>query len=156
MDAITKHGNEQLVSLLYKTLLNSWNNANAAVFAGLFTKEGNVVGFDGSQMNGQKQIEAELEKIFASHKVSSYISIVKEIRQLDQDTFLLRAVAGMVPPAQSQINPAVNAIQTMIARKENGHFHIELFQNTPAAFHGRPELADKLNQELQESFNNLK
>ena len=50
---------------------------------------------------------------------------------------------------RSDLDPAVNSIQGMIARRE-GTWQIELFQNTPAAFHGRPEASAALTRELQD------
>ena len=132
---------EMLVHSLYKKLLESWNSHDAENYANLFTDDANLIGFDGSQMNGRVEINNQIRDIFSNHKVSSYISIVREIRALCPTVFLLRAVAGMVLPGQSQINSAVNAIQTLIAQKQHEDFLITLFQNTPAAFHGRPELS---------------
>ena len=59
----------------------------------------------------------------------------------------------MIPPGQTEVNPKVNAIQTLVAQKETDEFKIAIFQNTPAAFHGRPALASQLTSELQEAFN---
>ena len=143
---------EQEVKSLYTNLLNSWNGNSATGFAKLFAANGNTIGFDGSQMNGQKEIEDELNKIFANHKVASYISIVREVRPLSPSVYLLRAVAGMVPTGKSAINPKVNAIQTLIAEKVSGQFKIAIFQNTPAAFHERPDLTRQLTDELQHAF----
>jgi len=143
---------ETKIRLLYKKLLESWNNRNAGDFANLFAENGNTIGFDGSQMNGRRQINDELSQIFANHKVASYVGIIREVRPLSPTTFVLRAVAGMVPPEQSEINPAVNAIQTLIGQKEQEQFLIALFQNTPAAFHGRPELSRQLTEELQQVY----
>ena len=147
---------EMLVHSLYKKLLKSWNQNNAAGYANLFTFDANVIGFDGSQMNGRVEINNQISEIFSSHKVSSYVSIVREIRSLCPTVFLLRAVVGMVPPGHSEINPAVNAIQTLDAQKHQEDFLITLFQNTPAAFHGRPELSLQLTEELQSVMNNQK
>lgn len=146
---------EQKVRDLYKDLLNSWNSNNASRFAKLFARNGNTIGFDGSQMSGQKQIEEELSKIFSNHKVSTYVSIVREVRSLSPSVYLLRAVVGMIPPGKSAINPKVNAIQTLIAEKLSDQFQIGLLQNTPAAFHERPDLAEQLTDELQDSFDKL-
>jgi hypothetical protein len=55
----------------------------------------------------------------------------------------------MVPPGASDIKPEVNSIQTMIATRNEGGWRIALFQNTPAAFHGRPELTQQLTDELR-------
>jgi uncharacterized protein (TIGR02246 family) len=154
MEDEAKQNDENRVRLLYKRLLETWNNNNANDFASLFARNGNSIGFDGSQMNGRKQINDEISQIFANHKVSSFVGIIREIRSLCPTVFVLRAVAGMVPPGQSTINPAVNAIQTLIALKEQEQFYIALFQNTPAAFHGRPELSHQVTAELQVVFNN--
>jgi uncharacterized protein (TIGR02246 family) len=155
----TQVNEEFKVRLLYKDLLDSWNTQNAETFAGLFAADGNAIGFDGSQMNGRTSIHEELGRIFAQHKVASYVGIIREVRLFSPTVYMLRAVAGMLPPGKSDINPAVNAIQTLIAKKEEvrqkeePQFQIALFQNTPAAFHGRPELAQQLTAELQEAAN---
>lgn len=143
---------ETKIRLLYKKLLESWNNHNARDFANLFAENGNTIGFDGSQMNGRRQINDELSQILANHNVASYLGIVREVRSLSPTIFILRAVAGMVPPGKAKINPAVNAIQTLIGQKEEELFFIALFQNTPAAFHGRPELSSQLTEELQQAY----
>jgi uncharacterized protein (TIGR02246 family) len=140
---------ETTVRLLYQNLLQYWNNADAKNYAALFADDANMVGFDGSQVNGKKAIEDHLSGIFANHKTASYISIVREIRFLVPGIVLLRAVVGMVPPGKTDINPATNAIQTAILQKQQDAYKFALFQNTPAAFHGRPEESEKLTQELR-------
>jgi hypothetical protein len=56
----------------------------------------------------------------------------------------------MISPVTSDINPAVNAMQTLVAMQQDGQWRIALFQNTPAQFHGRPEVAEALTEELRE------
>ncbi len=118
----------------------------------LFTGDGSMVGFDGSQINGKAQIASELGQIFSHHKTAAFVGIVKEVRQLRDDAALLRAVAGMVPPGKDDISPATNAIQSMVAVKDGSTWRIALFHNTPAQFHGRPELTEKLNAELRQKL----
>ena len=48
--------NEKTTIGIYKQLLHQWNKRNAAGMAGLFTEDGILIGFDGSQLNGQKEI----------------------------------------------------------------------------------------------------
>ena len=96
---------------LHASLLDSWNRGDAAGFAALFTSEGNIVGFDGSPVDGAAAIQDHLQQIFTDHRPAAYVAIVREVRQFGSDTALLRAVAGMVPPGKTQVNPAVNAIQ---------------------------------------------
>ena len=141
---------ESQVRQLYHQLLEAWNKRDARAFAALYEERGNQIGFDGSQMNGSAEIEAHLRQVFADHMTASYVGKVREVRFLQEDTAILRAVVGMVPHGQSDINPAVNAVQSLVAVKRLGQWKVALFHNTPAAFHGRPEAAAALTAELRE------
>lgn len=143
---------ERAARELYGSILRCWNGGDAGSFARLFSRSGNVVGFDGSQVDGQESIEAHLAKVFSSHATAAYIGKVREVRVLGHDVVLLRAVAGMIPPGQSDLNPALNTIHTLVAANHGGHWRVELFQSTPAAFHGRPEASERLTTELQTEF----
>jgi len=140
------------VRLLYQTLLEAWNDKDAHEMAELFSENGNVTGFDGSQMDGRKQIESVIGQIFADHPTPVYVAAVRGVRFLAPGVALLRAVAGMVPRGHSDINPALNAVQSLIATKEQDRWRIALFQNTPAALHGRAELSEQLTAELRQAL----
>jgi uncharacterized protein (TIGR02246 family) len=139
---------EQAARDLYSNL-RCWNAGDAGAFAQLFSRSGNVVGFDGSQVDGQESIEAHLAKVFSSHATAAYVGKIREVRLLDQEVVLLRAVASMVPPGKPTLNPALNTIHTLVAANHGGHWRVELFQTTPTAFHGRPEASERLTTELQ-------
>jgi len=138
------------IGALYQQLLDGWNQRNAAAYAALFAEDASVVGFDGSQMNGRAEIMSQIGQIFADHPTSRYVGKIREVRLLTADAAILRAVVGMVPPGQSDLKPDVNAIQSLVAARQNGQWLIALFQNTPARFDGRPELAQQLTDELRE------
>lgn len=135
---------------LYSKLLDAWNRRCAEDFAELFGDFGSCVGFDGSPMNGQSEIESSLSPIFKNHPTASYVAKVREIRLLGEEVTLVRAVAGMIPPGTNEINPETNAIQTLVVTGTGQYALIAMFQNTPAAFHGRPELSESLTKELLE------
>ena len=138
----------QQVIDLYVSLLDAWNRRDANAFAAAFTPSGSTVGFDGSQMNGRAEIASELASIFEHHSTAAYVAKVREIRSLGPGAALLRAVVGMVPAGTMELNSAVNAVQSVVVVLEPGGPKIALLQNTPAAFHGRPELTSRLTQEL--------
>ncbi|QSO48345.1 SgcJ/EcaC family oxidoreductase [Alicyclobacillus mengziensis] len=142
--------NERQVKDLYQQLLNAWNNKDARGMADLFTEDGEQIGFDGSQVIGQSEIYAHIAPIFEHHDTAHYVSKVKNVRFLSDNIAILRAIAGMVAPGQSDINPNVNTHHTMIATRTEGNWRIVLFQNTPAQFHGRPELVEQMSNELRE------
>jgi len=93
---------------LYERILIAWNQRDAAAMAACFEDDGNLVGFDGSQVASRVAVEAHLRPIFASHPTPPYVAKVREIRMLRADVGILRAFAGMVPPGSSAINPALN------------------------------------------------
>ena len=141
---------EDHVLALYRQMLNGWNTHNSAAMAAPFAEDANVIGFDGSQMNGHTEIETTMRGIFADHVTATYIAIVREVRFISPEAAILRAVVGMIPPGQTDINPAVNAIHSLVAAKVDGKWKIALFQNTPAQFHGRPDLSEQLTAELRQ------
>jgi uncharacterized protein (TIGR02246 family) len=143
---------EAIIESIYEHLINSWNEGNARNFSDLFSENGSMVGFDGSIADGRQEIYDHLSSIFADHTPAKFVSIVKDIKVLCPTVGLLRAVVGMVLPGQKQINPKTNAIQSLMVVSEMDHFRIALFQNTPAAFHGRPQLVEELTEELQEEL----
>jgi uncharacterized protein (TIGR02246 family) len=137
------------LSDLYYALLDAWNRHDANGYAALFADDGYVVGFDGSEMNGRDQIERSLSAIFADHRTGRYVAEVRAERTLSGDVAMLAAVAGLVPAGEIDLKPELNAIQTLVAKHENGRWQIVQFQNTPAQFHGRPKDAEALTNELR-------
>lgn len=139
---------EQQVYALYLRLLEGWNKRDAGLMAAQFEADGLSIGFDGSQMRGQAEISSVLQQIFAQHPTPPLVHKLKEIRLLTPEVALLNAIVGMAPPGQSALNPALNAVQTVVARWRDGLWRVSQLQNTPAALHGRPELVQQMTAEL--------
>jgi len=145
----TSFPDQMAIRALHAKLLSAWNRRDTEAFVGLFLEDGSLVGFDGSPLDGRAEIADHLRQVFADHVTSAYVAKVREVRFLTPDSALLRAVAGMVPPGKTDLNPAVNTIQALVAVRQGDHWRIALYQNTPAQFHGRPEAADQLTEELR-------
>jgi uncharacterized protein (TIGR02246 family) len=137
------------VETLYFSLLEHWNEQDADGMARLFAVDGQVVGFDGSEVDGRDAIAASMSGIFAHHRTPAYVAKVRSVRFVGYAA-ILRAVAGMIPAGRQDLNPELNAVQTLVASSTTGAWQIELFQNTPAALHGREEARDRLTTELRE------
>jgi uncharacterized protein (TIGR02246 family) len=137
------------VHLLYQQLIAAWNNRSAARMANQFAEDGELIGFDGSQVMGREEIFSHLTPIFEDHPTPPFVSKVKNIKVLGSDVAILRAIVGMVPPGKADLDPALNAHQTLVAVKRENEWRILLFQNTPAQFHGRPELVEEMTEELR-------
>ena len=142
-------GAEEEVRRLYGELLGAWNRREPEKYAALFAVEANVIGFDGSATRGPQEIEEYLAQIFADHQTGKYVAVVREVRFVQPDVALLTAVSGLVSHGQSDLNEAANALHTLLVVWRDGWWQIELFQNTPAQYHGRPEARQALSEELR-------
>jgi len=138
------------VTGLYQRLIAGWNKSDADAMAATIAPDGLMIGFDGSQMEGREAVASELGRIFADHETATYVTKVRAVKSLSADAAVLHAVAGMVPPGGSEIMPDRNAIQTVVAKRDDDAWSVVLFQNTPARFDGRQELAQALTAELNE------
>ena len=139
------------IKVLYEKLMAAWNKRDAASFAALFTLDANLIGFDGSQVNGRSEIQTHLTKIFKDHKTPPFVSIVRNVRLLNESAAVLSANVGMINEASKELDPALNAVQSLVACRVNGRWQVCVFQNTPAALHGRPDAVKKLTEELRKA-----
>jgi uncharacterized protein (TIGR02246 family) len=133
---------------LYARLIDAWNAHDAGAFAGLFAAEGVSIGFDGSEAAGD-EIREHLGAVFADHETAAYIAKMREVRSLGPDAAVVRAVVGMVPPGQEELNPKANALQSLVAVRQGEEWRVALFQNTPAQYHGRPEAVEEHTAEIE-------
>jgi len=134
---------------LYRAVLDAWNARDAFRFAELFYDQAQLTGFDGSMLEGRAEIESTFARVFRNHSTPTYVGTVKTAIRLTEDVVMIRAVAGMVPPGHSDIDPQLNSVQAIIAVRRGGRWRIAAFHNTPAAFHDRPETRDRLTSELR-------
>jgi uncharacterized protein (TIGR02246 family) len=141
--------NENDVRALYDNLIAGWNDHDGTAMAEPFAEDGVIIGFDGSVSTGRQTIGAEMSNIFADHETGRYAVKVQSVRPLGPQAMILRAIAGLVPPGRTAINPETNSHQTVAAEEQRGRWQIVLFQNTPAQFHGRPGLVEDMTGELQ-------
>lgn len=132
---------------LYADLLDAWNRRDASGMAGLFAPDGVLVGFDGSNLRGA-EVEAHLAPIFTDHATARFVASVRAVRPLGPGTALLHALVGMVPPGQDALDPDVNAVQALVGEDTADGWRVVLFQNTPARYSGRPDLAARHTAEV--------
>ncbi len=139
---------EREILALYEDMLTGWNNRDGDVFAAHFAEDGAAIGFDGSEHAGRERIASEMNGIFKDHPTGRYVWKVRSIRLLGADAAILRAISGIVPAGQSDLNPQLNALHTLVAARLDGQWRTILFQNTPAQYHGRPEMLEQMTEEL--------
>jgi len=134
---------------LYTRLIAAWNRRDAEAFAAPFGRDGVSIGFDGSTASGA-EVRDHLAGVFADHSTSTYVVKIRDVRRLGADASLLRSIVGMIPPGSQELKPDVNALQTLVAVREDDGWRVALLQNTPAQYHGRPDLVAQHTAELQQ------
>jgi uncharacterized protein (TIGR02246 family) len=142
---------ETAVRALYEDLLAAWNRRDGDGYAALFAPDGMLVGFDGSQVPGS-QIADHVTSIFAHDAPASCVSKVREVRPLAENVVLLRAIVGIIPAGRTVLDPAANSVQSMVAQNQSGTWRAMLFHDTPARYHGRPDLVKQHLDELRQAF----
>jgi uncharacterized protein (TIGR02246 family) len=147
-----KTTDDDAVRALYFQLLDTWNQRNAEGMAVLYAVDGCQVGFDGSTLEGPQAIAGHLAPIFKDHPTAAFVGKIRSVKFPARDVARLVAAAGMVPPGQSELMPERNAIQTLVAVRDQARWQVYLFQNTPARFDGRPEAVKQLTAELQQVY----
>ena len=143
---------ETEVRALYRQILSGWNRRNADAIAELFDEDGVAIGFDGSELDGPAEIAAVHRQIFDDHRTGAFVGKVRGVRFINSEVAVLRAVAGMVLPGHSDLEPDRNSVQTLVAVKRSDQWRAAVFQNTPAQYHGRPEKARSLTEELRKQL----
>src|SRR5215204_5828779 len=88
---MTGHTTTEDVERLYGAILDAWNRQDADGYARYFGDDAIVVGFDGSEMQGRREIAEQLAAIFAVHRVARYVRIVRSVRPVGADAALLHA-----------------------------------------------------------------
>ena len=134
----------------YRQLLAAWNRRDAEAFAALFTDDGLAVAFDGSVMHGRAEIASTLASVFLNERTGTYAAILRGVSDIAPGVALLRAIVGMVSIDSFDLSPTINATQSVVYVESAGDIKVALLQSTPAAFHGRPEVAEALTRELEE------
>ena len=119
---------ETAVRALYQQLLEGWNKRIADEMAAPFAEDGELIGFDGSQILGKTEIVSHLKPIFDHHVTPPYYGKVKAVRLLGPEVAVLRAIAGMVPVGKSDIQPELNTHHTMTAVKHEGEWQSHSFR----------------------------
>ena len=139
------------VRSLYQHLITSWNERDSIGFASGFANDGELVESDGVHVTGPNEIEAHLRRIFSERLTGRSVGKVRRVELLSPSVTLLTGISGTIPVGRLTFETELNVIQTLVAvNRDHRGWRIILFQNTPAPYHGRPDLAQEMTEELQD------
>jgi uncharacterized protein (TIGR02246 family) len=135
------------VRALYAQVVDGWNRLDARAIASAFTRDAELVGYDGSAMRGRDAIESGMAAVFADHKPGRWVALVRDVHFPAPDVAVLRAHAAWLNPRAD--SPPIGVQTTVALRETADAWRIALLQTTPAALHGRPEQLAELQAELR-------
>jgi uncharacterized protein (TIGR02246 family) len=142
---------ETAIRSLYQQLMDGWNKGSSEAFAAPFAEDSDLVGFDGTHLNGRQNIISFHQQLFDNYvKGSCLVGKVRNVRFLTHDVAIMHIVGGTIMAGQTDIEPERNSVQTLVATKDSkGKWRLAAFQNTRAQYLGRPEQAEALTEELR-------
>ena len=89
-----------------------------------------VVGFDGTHFRSRAEVAPFHQELFDRWlKGTRLVGRVTDIRFLSPDIALLHAVGGTIGRGKSTAAPERDSIQTLVATRQNGEWHLAAFQN---------------------------
>jgi uncharacterized protein (TIGR02246 family) len=123
---------EAAVRDVYQQFMEAWNQGSGAALAEVFTRDGDLVGFDGTQLTGRREIAEFHQRLFDRWlKGSRLVGKVTDVRFLGPDVALMHAVGGTVLRGRRSPAPERDSIQTLVAtRDDDGGWRLAAFQNT--------------------------
>jgi uncharacterized protein (TIGR02246 family) len=127
----TNPADEAAVRGLYQRLMDGWNRGSGDAFAAVFTEDGDLVAFDGTHFKGRKEIAPFHQQLFDKWmKGTRLVGQVEHVRFLSPDVALMHAVGGTIMRGKTEPPPERDSVQTLIATRQNGEWHLAAFQNT--------------------------
>lgn len=131
------------VEELYANLMEAWNKRDAKGFEDLFILDGDLVGFDGTQVHGQGSIGEHLRQIF-DRQPTKYVYRITGVTQISTEVAIVRAIAG-----GEDLDPKLHAVHRMTAVHRGGAYRVALFQMTPARLDNRPQDVAQMTADLR-------
>jgi uncharacterized protein (TIGR02246 family) len=129
-----KSDDESSIRQVQVSQADAWNRHDAAVYAALFTEDGDCVNVVGWWWKGRAQIESKLTAAFAFVFHESQLTITEtEVRFLSPTIAIAHVgwtmTGAKTPPGMPEPR---QGIETQVLQKKSGHWLIESFQNTNA------------------------
>lgn len=142
---------EVSVRALFDRVRNAWNRRDAEVVAAAFCDDADMVGFDGSELKGRERIASFHRRIFANRDTGKWVGLVRSVRFPAPDVAVAQAASGWF--LSDAAGRSSIAVQSFVAVRLDDGWRLLFLQSTPAQYHGRPDEAAALAEELRRLAN---
>jgi uncharacterized protein (TIGR02246 family) len=131
----------------YACFVEAWNRLDGVALAAAFARCGVFVGFDGTEIRGQRGIEATFLRIFADHARPALVAKLRWVRPIRSGAAVVCVGVGMAE--SGELLEAHNALQCALVARSRGEWRIEHLQTTLAGWINRPAERAALTNELR-------
>jgi uncharacterized protein (TIGR02246 family) len=129
---------EAAVRALYQQLMEAGNTGRCEAYTAPFTEDGDLIGFDGTHFRGRQAIAPFHQRLFDTHvRGTRLVGQVTSAQCMSPDVALMHALGGTVLRGKSAPSPERGCIQTLVAAKRGGEWHLAAFHNTKVRPIGR-------------------
>jgi uncharacterized protein (TIGR02246 family) len=98
---------ETAVRDVYRQFMEAWNRGSGAALAEVFTQDGDLVGFDGTQLTGPQEIASFHQRLVDKWlRGSRLVGQVTDVRFLGPDVAVLHAIGGTVLRGRQAPHPS--------------------------------------------------
>jgi uncharacterized protein (TIGR02246 family) len=102
----SRSADEAKIHALYQQLMDGWNRGSGKDFATPFADNGDLVGFDGTQLKGRQEIDSFHQQLFDAYvKGSRLVGRIRSVRFLTSDVVIMHAVCGTIMSGGTDIEP---------------------------------------------------
>lgn len=112
-------------------MVDAWNTGSGEAFAAPFTENADFVAFEGTHLQGRREIASFHQQIFdTSVKGSRLEGEVKFVHFLGPQLAVMHAVARVTLPGGSEPSPSRDSMQIFVVMKRDGEWRVEAVQNS--------------------------
>lgn len=109
----------------------AWAHNDAAAFASVWTRRGDLIVGDGTHLVGRKAIKAYMTTGFAGPlKGARATATVKRARLLSPTVAVVQTTGGILMPGETKVSAERLGIQTWVVTKQGRRWLISTYQNT--------------------------
>jgi uncharacterized protein (TIGR02246 family) len=121
---------EDAIRAIHQRMIDAWNTGDSAAFAAPFTDNADFVAFEGTHLNGRREIASFHQRIFDTVvKGSRLKGEVKFVRFLSPVFAVMHSLVSVTLSGQSAASPSRDSMQLTVVTKRGGEWRGEGLMN---------------------------
>jgi uncharacterized protein (TIGR02246 family) len=144
-DAADCRADDAAIRAIPGQMVDAWNRGSGEGFAASFADDANFIAFEGTHLEGRRQIVEFHQRIFETMvKGSRLEGEAKFVRFLGPDLAVMHAVARVALPGRADVSPSRDSMQLFVVSKTAGRWLVDAMLNARQLTIDRQFLLDDL------------